>query len=156
MIRAYTSIRQMEHSFLLLFCEYTLAWVQVVYSVYWHHQFHTYFSLRASGLFSSYALGVQYTRSQLLPYATVEFSISLLSPVFWGALWLYTHTRVCDFVWSALCFPCGTTVWMDVMSWFYNCTSLPWQQRASAGVIYKIPCKERAVSQQDVLVVNCS
>ena len=34
--------------------------------------FHTYLSLHASGLFSSYALGVQYT--QLLPYATVEFS----------------------------------------------------------------------------------
>ena len=35
--------------------------------------FHTYLSLRASGLFSSYALGVQCTQSQLLLYATVEF-----------------------------------------------------------------------------------
>ena len=52
MIRAYTSIRQMEHSFFLLFCEkwpqvrcwmwyhqhstHTLASVQVVYSVHMH------------------------------------------------------------------------------------------------------------------------
>ena len=36
--------------------------------------FHTYVSLRASGLFSSYALGVQYAQSQLLPYVAVDFS----------------------------------------------------------------------------------
>ena len=36
--------------------------------------FHTYFSWRASGLFSSYVFGVQDTWLQLLPHATVEFS----------------------------------------------------------------------------------
>ena len=34
----------------------------------------TFLSLCAICLFSSYAYGVQYTQSQLLPYATVEFS----------------------------------------------------------------------------------
>ena len=67
MIQAYTSIKQMEHSFSYYSVKMAANALPDVMSP-------TFLSLCAICLFSSYAYGVQYTQSQLLPYATVEFS----------------------------------------------------------------------------------
>ena len=89
MIQAYTSIWQMEHLFSLLLCEKMAINAQPNVT---SPTFHTYFSLCASGLFSSYVLGVHYTQSQLPPYVTVEFAnISAFTRLLWTMILCELH-----------------------------------------------------------------
>ena len=99
MIQAYTSIRQMEHSLSLLFCE---KWLQMRYQM-WHHQHSTH---------TLACVHVVYSVLMHLGAIHTATAAAICHCIVLKYLCCHTSSVNHDFVWTALHFPGRATLCM--------------------------------------------